>query len=71
MVVVERLVVLEKVLFLSPLFGMVGFVMFLHLLRISLFASCLVYCLWGLISAGWKVIVPLNCGICPLWVGSN
>ena len=45
--------------------------MFLHLLHISLFSSCLVYCVWGLLSAGWKVIVTLNCGICPLWVGLN
>lgn len=25
----------------------------------------LIYCVWDLLSADWKVIVLLNCGVCP------
>ena len=28
----------------------------------------LVCCVWGLLSSGWRVMVPLNCGVCSLWV---
>ena len=33
------------------------------------FSFCLVYCVWGLLSAGWVVVVPLSYGDCSLWVG--
>ena len=33
------------------------------------FLFCLVCCVWGLLSAGCKVIVPLNYRVCFLWVG--
>jgi len=32
------------------------------------FSFCLVYCVWGLLSAGWVVVVPLSYGDCSLWV---
>ena len=41
---------------------------FLHLLNISLSSFCLDFCIWGNFSAGWKFVVPLNCGVCSLWV---
>ena len=25
--------------------------------------------MFGVLSTGWKVVVPLNCGVCPLLVG--
>ena len=34
----------------------------------SVFSFHLIYCVWGLFSAGCKVIAPLICGICPPWV---
>ena len=34
----------------------------------SVFSFHLIYCVWGLFSAGWKVIASLICGICPPWV---
>lgn len=43
--------------------------MSLHLLHISVFAFLLIYWAWDLFSAGWKVIVPLNYGVFPPWVG--
>ena len=30
---------------------------------------CLYCCVWGAFSAGWKVVVPLICGVCSLWMG--
>ena len=45
------------------------FTMSLHLLHVSAFSFCSVYCIWGLLSVGWKVVVPLNCRICPPWMG--
>ena len=30
---------------------------------------CLSFCVWSLLSAGWKAVVPLNCGVYPLWLG--
>ena len=45
------------------------FTMSLHLLHVSAFSFCLVYCIWGLLSVDWKVVVPLNCGIYPPWMG--
>ena len=35
---------------------------------LSVFSFCLIYCVWSLLSSGWKVVVPLNCGVCLLWV---
>jgi len=32
------------------------------------FSFCLDCCVWGLLSAGWRVVVPFNCGVCSLWV---
>ena len=37
----------------------------------SVFSLCLTYCARGLLSAVWKVVVPLNCGVCFPWVGLN
>jgi len=34
----------------------------------SVFSFCLIYCVWGLLSEGWKVTV-LNIGVCPPWMG--
>jgi len=34
----------------------------------SAVSFCLDCCAWGSLSAGWKVVVPLNCGVCFLWV---
>ena len=42
--------------------------MFLHLLGISLAFHFVCY-IWGLLSSGWRVVVPLSCGVCSLWVG--
>ena len=33
------------------------------------FSFCLGCCVWGVLSAGVKFVVPLNCGVCFLWVG--
>ena len=56
-------------LFPVPLFGLVGFY---HVpssaAYFSVFSFCLIYCVWGLLSEGWKVTV-LNFGVCPLWMG--
>lgn len=35
----------------------------------SVFSFGLTYWVWGLLSAGWKVVVPLNCGVYSPWVG--
>ena len=45
------------------------FIIFLHLLHISLFSFCLSYCVWDPLHAGWKVVVPLKYGVCPPWLG--
>ena len=55
---------------LSPLFfGLVGF---FHVPsptgHFSSFSFCLISYVWGLLSPGWMVIAPFNCGICLLWV---
>ena len=34
----------------------------------SAFSFCLFCFTWGLLSAVWNVIVPLNYGVCALWV---
>ena len=47
------------------------FTMSLHLLHVSVFSFCSVYWIWSLLSVGWKVVVPLNCGLCPPWVGMD
>ena len=57
---------------LSPLllFGLVGFYhIFSPAEYFSAFSFCLDCCIWGALSAGWKFMVPLNCGVCSLWVG--
>lgn len=36
----------------------------MFLLHVSVFSFCLIACVWGLLSAGCKVIV-LNCGVYP------
>ena len=45
---------------------MFGFVDFYHVPAsaacFSVFSFCLIYSVWGLLSADWKVVVPLNCG---------
>ena len=57
---------------LSPplLFGFVGiYHVPLPAEYFSAFSFCLDCCVWIALSAGWKFIVPLNCGVCSLWVG--
>ena len=53
--------------FLFP-FSLFGLMDFCHVpssaAHFSVFLFCLIYCIWGLLCAGWKVIVPLNCGGC-------
>ena len=57
---------------ISPLllFGLVGFY---HVpssvVYFSALSFCLDCCVWGALSAGWKFMAPLNCGVCSLWVG--
>ena len=34
----------------------------------SFFSFCLIYCIWGVLSADCKAVVPLICGFCPQWV---
>jgi len=46
---------------------LVGVTMFLHLLHVSLSFYFVYVC--HLLSAGWKNIVPLICGVFPPWVG--
>jgi len=31
---------------------------------LSVFSFHLIYCVWGLLSADWKVVVSHNCGVC-------
>ena len=44
------------------MFGLVGFY---HVSSpagdFSVLSFCLACCVWGALSAGWKVVVPLNC----------
>ena len=48
-------------LFPFHLFGLVDFYhVSSSLACFSVFSFCLIYCVWGLLSAGWKVIVTLN-----------
>ena len=57
---------------LSPplLFGFVGFYHVpLPAEYFSAFSSCLGCCVWGELSVCWKFVVPLYCGVSPLWVG--
>ena len=42
--------------------------MFLSLLNISVFSSCLDCCVWGGLSVCWKFVVPLYCDGSSLWV---
>ena len=56
-------------LFPLHFFGLVGFYHISSAASFSVFSSCLIYCEWGLLSTGFKAIVPLVCGICPPWVG--
>ena len=51
-------------LFHLHLFSLVGFYhVALSAGCFSLFPFCLVYCVWGLLSTGWKVVISLNCGV--------
>ena len=53
-------------------FGLVGFY---HVPSnygcFSAFSFCLDCCIWCALSANWKCMVPLNCEVCSLWVGSE
>ena len=46
-----------------------GLVDFYHALSSApsffVFSFCLIYCVWGLLSVGWKDIISLNCRVCP------
>ena len=54
----------------SLLFGLVGIY---HVTspaeHFSAFLFCLDCCVWGALSVGWMIIVPLYCGVWLLWVG--
>ena len=56
---------------LSPL--LFGFVGFYHVPSpveyFSAFSFCLDCCIWDALSTGWMFMIPLNCGVCSLWVG--
>ena len=34
----------------------------------SVFSFCLTYCVWGLLFAGCRFVVPIVFGVCPQWV---
>ena len=56
---------------LSPVlsFHLVGFYHVpSHAGYFSVFSFCLVCCVWGLLSTGWRVVFPLSCGVCSLQV---
>ena len=36
---------------------------------VSAFSFCLDCCVSGALSTGWNFVIPLNCGVCSLWVG--
>ena len=33
----------------------------------SVFSFCLTYCVWGLLFAGCRFVVPVVFGVCPHW----
>ena len=59
------ILILVDCLFLLHLFGLEGFY---HVPSsagcFSVFSFCVIYCVWGLFSENWKVIVPLNFRVC-------
>ena len=56
-------------LFPRHLFGLVGFYLApSSAAYFSVFSFCLIYCVWGLLSAGCRVVVPLTSGVCLQWV---
>ena len=51
------------------LFGLVGFYHAPSSACFSVFSFCLIYCVWGLLSAGWKIIITLNLESAACWWG--
>ena len=37
--------------------------------KFSVFSFCWTSCVWGLLSTGCRIVVPLTCGVFPQWVG--
>ena len=63
--------ILFKVNCLFPLhlFGLVGFYLApSSAVRFSVFSFFLTYCVWGLLFAGCRFIVPVVFGVCPQWL---
>ena len=56
-------------LFPLHLFGLVGFYLApSSAVCFSVFSLCLSYCVWGLLFAGCRFIVPFVFGVCPQWL---
>ena len=57
-------------LFSLHLFGLVDFYhVSSSVACFSVFSFCLIYCVWGLLSAGWKIIITLNLESAACWWG--
>ena len=56
-------------LFPVHLFGLVGFHLALSsAVCFSVFSFCLTYCVWSLLFAGCRFVVPVVFGVCPQWL---
>ena len=56
-------------LFPLHLFGLVGFYLApSSAVYFSVFSFCLAYCVWGLLLAGYRFIVPKVFVVCPQWI---
>ena len=51
---------------LLPIFGLGFYLAALSPAYFSVISFCLTYCVYGLLSAGCRVIVPLDSDVCPL-----
>ena len=51
------------------LFGLLGFYFVpSSAVYFSVFSFCLSYCVWGLLFAGCRFVVPIVFGVCPQWL---
>ena len=71
--VIFTIIILESFSGRTPVSSLFGFVGFYHVPSpaeyFSAFSFCLDCCVWDALSSGWTFMVPLNCGVCSLWVG--
>ena len=59
----------EDCLFILHLFGLVGFYLApSSAVCFSVFSVCLTYCVWDLLFAGCRFVVPIVFGVCPQWL---